>query len=243
MENNEFVSGMRAAGKLAAETLAFLKPIAVAGVTTNQLDAEAYNFIVSRGATPAPLNYKGFPKSICTSVNDIICHGIPNDIPLTDGDCINIDVTVLLNGYHGDTSVSLVVGKPDSPLVEAARKATMAGIKAIRPGGTIGDIGFAINKSVTRSGFHVVEEIGGHGIGTVFHDAPFVYSYGKKGRGEILKPWTCITIEPLVIERRESLESVKIENSEIQLHRANGSLSAQFEHTVLITDTGYEILT
>lgn len=240
---NEFVDGMRAAGKLAASTLPHLRDMVKPGVTTNELDAAAFSFITAAGGIPAPLNYKGFPKSICTSVNEVVCHGVPDNTSLKNGDYINVDVTVILNGYHGDTSFSMIVGMEDSDLIVAARKATMAGISAIKPGATIGDIGFAINKSATRSGFFATPEIGGHGIGLIFHDEPFVYSVGKKGRGERLKPGTCITIEPLVLERYESIESRKIPNSEILIHTANGARSAQFEHTVLITDTGYEILT
>lgn len=238
-----FEDGMRAAGKLAALTLLHLQNLVKPGVTTNALDKAAYDFIMANHAIPAPLNYKGFPKSICTSVNEVVCHGIPNDIPLKENDHINIDVTVILNGYHGDTSISMVVGMKDSNLIIAARKATMAGIKAIVPGGTLGDIGFAINKSATRSGFYAAPEIGGHGIGLIFHDKPFVSSIGKKDRGEALEPGTCITIEPLILMRQENIESIPIPNSEIFIHKANGALSAQFEHTVLITEDGYEILT
>ena len=240
---SNFVDGMRAAGKLAASTLLHLHTLVKPGVTTNELDKAAYDFIIANGATPAPLGYKGYPKSICTSVNDVVCHGVPDDIPLKEGDHINVDVTVLLNGHHGDTSFSMVVGMQDSDLVIAARKATAAGIKAIGPGATLGDIGFAINKSATRSGFYATPDIGGHGIGLIFHDAPFVSSVGKKGRGEVLKPGTCITIEPLLFERREDVESIGIPNSEIQVYRAHGALSAQFEHTVLITEDGCEVLT
>lgn len=236
------IDGMHAAGKLAALTLLHLKSLVKPGITTNELDKAGYDFIIKGDGKPAPLNYKGFPKSICTSVNNTICHGIPDDVKLQLGDSINIDVTVILNGYHGDTSISMIVGMPDTPMIEAARKATMDGIKAIKPGATIGDIGFAINKSITRSGFYAVPEIGGHGIGTVFHDAPFVYSYGKKGRGEILKPGTCITVEPLIIEHNIQVEAEVIPGSQIELIKAK-CLSAQFEHTVLITETGFEILT
>ena len=240
---SEFIDGMRMAGSLAKLTLLHLRPMVVAGVTTNQLDKAAYDFIVAHGAKPAPLNYKGYPNSICTSVNEIVCHGLPNDIPLKDGDYINVDVTVLLNDYHGDTSFSCRVGMEDDDLINAARKATEAGIKAIKPGATTGDIGFAIYKSATRSGFFATPDIGGHGIGKVFHDSPFVPSHGKKGRGERLVPGTCITVEPLLFQRPENLESVSILNSEIEEYKAHGSMSAQFEHTVLITEDGYEILT
>lgn len=240
---SEFINGMRAAGKLAADTLNHVKDYVKPGVTTNELDKIVYDYIIANGGTPAPLNYKGYPKSICTSVNEVVCHGIPDDRPLKTGDHINVDVTVLLNGYHGDTSFSMVVGMEDNELIIAARKATEAGIKAIKPGATLGDIGFAITKSATRSGLYATPEIGGHGIGKIFHDKPFVSSVGKKGRGEVLKPGTCITIEPLILEKQAEIESIAIPNSEIFVHKANGVFSAQFEHTVLITEDGYDILT
>jgi methionyl aminopeptidase len=241
--SSDLVNGMRAAGKLAALTLLHLRNMVQPGITTNQLDQAASKFITDNGGIPAPLGYKGYPKSICTSVNEVVCHGIPDDIPLKEGDHINVDVTVILNGYHGDTSFSMVVGMEDNDLIIAARKATEAGIKAIKPGATLGDIGFAINKSATRSGFFATPEIGGHGINTIFHDSPFVPSYGKKGRGERLVPGMCITVEPLILQRQENISSFEIPNSEIYTHQANGSLSAQFEHTVLITEDGCEVLT
>lgn len=240
---SEFADGMRAAGKLAASTLLHLRSLVKAGVTTLELDKAAHDYIIASGGIPAPLNYKGFPNSICTSVNETVCHGVPNDRPLENGDYINVDVTVILNGYHGDTSFSCRVGMGDDDLIIAARKATEAGIKAIKPGATLGDIGFAINKSATRSGFFATPDIGGHGIGKIFHDTPFVPSYGKKGRGELLVPGTCITVEPLIFQRQENLGIRGISGSQIEEYTANGSMSAQFEHTVLITDEGYEILT
>ena len=240
---NEFVDGMRAAGKLAASTLLHLRPMVVAGATTNELDKAAYDFILAHGATPSPLGYKGYPKSICTSVNEVVCHGLPDDVPLKEGDHINVDVTVTLNGYFGDTSFSMVVGQPDSALVEAARQARDAGIKAIKPGATLGDIGFAINKSATRSGLFATPDIGGHSIGQFFHGPTFVPSHGKRGRGELLVPGTCITIEPLLLSRQGDIESIEIPNSDICVYKAGGAISAQFEHTVLITEDGYEILT
>ncbi len=240
---SDLANGMRQAGKLAALTLLHLRNLVKPGITTNDLDVAARNYIILNGGIPAPLNYKGFPKSICTSVNDIVCHGVPDDRPLQLGDYLNIDVTVIVNGYHGDTSWSMRVGMEDDALIEAARKATMAGIKAITPGATLGDIGFAINKAATRAGFYATPEIGGHGINTIFHDVPFVSSQGKKGRGEKLIPGTCITIEPLVLSIPVEIQSIEIPNSQILIHRAHGAMSAQFEHTVLITKDGHEVLT
>lgn len=239
----DFADGMRAAGKLASSTLLHLRNLIRPGITTNELDKAAYDYIVSNGGIPAPLTYKGYPKSICTSVNNTVCHGLPNDVPLKEGDYLNVDVTVILNGYHGDTSFSMRVGMEDDSLIIAARKATEAGIKAIKPGATLGDIGFAINRSATRNGFHAVPDIGGHGIGLIFHDKPFVPSVGKKGRGEVLKPGTCITVEPLILSKREDIKAIEIPDSEIFSYATSKAVSAQFEHTVLITDSGYEILT
>ena len=240
---SDLANGMRVAGKLAAATLLHLRSLVKPGITTNDLDAAARNYIILNGGIPAPLNYKGYPKSICTSVNETVCHGLPDDRPLQLGDYLNIDVTVIVNGYHGDTSWSMRVGMEDDDLIKAARKATEAGIKALVPGVTLGDIGFAINKAATRAGFYASPEIGGHGINTIFHDKPFVASQGKKGRGEILTPGMCITIEPLILQRAEEIESINIKDSQILIHRANGSMSAQFEHTVLITKDGHEVLT
>ena len=241
--SKSFEQGMRDAGKLAAATLLHLRPLVIAGTTTLQLDKAAHDFITAHGAKPAPLGYKGFPNSICTSVNETVCHGVPNDIPLKDGDYINVDVTVLLDGFHGDTSFSCRVGMDDDEIIQTAKKCTEAGIKAIKPGATLGDIGFAIHKMATRNGFFATPEIGGHGIGKIFHDSPFVPSNGKKGRGEKLVPGTCITVEPLIFQRQENIVSREIPNSQIEEYTANGSMSAQFEHTVLITEDGYEILT
>ncbi|HEX4923302.1 MAG TPA: type I methionyl aminopeptidase [Bdellovibrionales bacterium] len=241
------IRGMEKAGRLAAETLKYLGQFATPGRTTLEIDKIAEDFIRSKGATPAPLNYHGFPRSICTSVNEVICHGVPDKTVLKEGDIVNIDVTVLLGGFHGDTSYTFYVGNVNDSakaITEAAKGAMNVGIEAIQPGGTTGDIGFEVNKYVTKKGFHVVREIGGHGIGTKFHDDPFVPSYGKKGKGDPLRAWRCITVEPMVNETSAPMKEHAIPGSSILWYTtADKCLSAQFEHTVLITDTGYEIMT
>lgn len=238
---------MEAAGRLAAETLNYVCSFVKAGVTTNELDKIAYDFTMSKGAKPAPLGYHGFPKSICTSVNDCICHGVPDDTPLKNGDIVNVDITCLKELFHGDTSRTVMVGDVTPAakrITEVAYDAMLMGIDQVAPGATTGDIGFAINKFCQMKGYYPVREIGGHGIGMIFHDEPFVPSYGKRGSGDRLKPWTCITVEPMVNETSARLKEFDIPNSTVlYYHTGDGSLSAQFEHTVLITDTGYQILT
>jgi methionyl aminopeptidase len=238
---------MRAAGKLAAETLLHAGKFVRAGITTNEINQIVHDFTLSHGATPAPLGYHGFPKSLCTSVNAVICHGVPDDTVLKDGDIVNIDVTCIKDGYFGDTSRTFFVGEVSEKakqITDAAEQAMWKGIEEVRPFATTGDIGFAINKYVTKRGYHVVREIGGHGIGKTFHDDPFVPSYGKKGRGPKLMPWCCITVEPMINETDAAIEEFDIPGSEIKYYlTGDRTLSAQFEHTVLITDTGYEIMT
>lgn len=238
---------MRAAGKLAARTLEHVAQYVRAGITTNEIDQIIHDFTLSHGATPAPLGYQGYPKSSCTSVNACICHGLPDNTVLKDGDIVNVDVTSILDGFYGDTSRTFFVGEVSETakvITDCAEKAMWKGIEEVKPFATTGDIGFAINKYVTKRGFHVVREIGGHGIGKVFHDDPFVPSYGKKGRGPKLVPWCCITVEPMINETNAVIEEFSIPGSEIKYYlTADRTLSAQFEHTLLVTDTGYEIMT
>lgn len=233
--------------RLAARTLkhagTFVKP----GITTDELDQIVSDFTLTNNANRACLGYNGYPKTICTSVNQVICHGLPGSMTLKEGDIINIDVTSEKDGFFGDCSATFFVGQVSDKakdLVQVAQEARDKGIEVIRPGGTTGDIGFAIDKFVTRKGYTTVKEIGGHGIGRKFHDEPFVPSYGKKGRGDVLVPWQCITVEPMVNEGRSEIKEVDIPGSTIKYYETiDGKLSAQFEHTILITDTGYEILT
>ena len=247
-KTKSFIEGMRKAGRLACETLHYVKPLIKEGVSTEEIDAQVHEYTLSRGATPAPLGYNGFPKSVCTSVNQCVCHGIPSKKEiLKSGDIINVDVTSILNGYHGDTSATFFVGEVSSEvaqLTQVAYHAMRKGIEQVVAGARVGDIGFAINKYVSRKGFFVVEEIGGHGIGLTFHEEPFVPSLGKKGKGYKLKPWTCITVEPMVNLTSSAIEEFSIPESTIKYYETKDKApSAQFEHTVLITDTGYEIMT
>ncbi len=241
------IKKMEMAGRFAAEVLRETGRHVRPGRTTNELDRIAYELTLERGCIPACLGYNGYPKTICTSVNGIICHGLPDETVLQEGDIVNIDVTCIKDGFHGDTSAMFFVGEVSErakSLAECAFDAMWKGIEEVRPFATTGDIGFAINKLVTKRGYFVVKEIGGHGIGSKFHMEPFVPSYGKKGRGEKLRPWTCITVEPMINETSAPIREHPIPQSSILYYStSDGALSAQYEHTVLITDTGYEILT
>lgn len=232
---------------MAAETLHYASQFIKPGVTTNEIDKIVHEYTLSKDATPAPLGYHGYPKSVCTSVNQCICHGIPDDRPLQEGDIVNLDVTTIKDGFFGDTSRTFLVGECSEEakkIVEVAYEAMYVGIDEVGPGNTTGDIGFAVNRFVTRKGYHVVKEIGGHGIGRVFHTDPFVPSHGKKGKGEVLRPWTCLTVEPMINQTGADIKELSIPNSSIKYYdTGDNTLSAQFEHTILITDTGYEILT
>jgi methionyl aminopeptidase len=233
--------------RLAARTLNYAGTFVRPGITTDELDKIVYDYTLSNNARPACLGYNGYPKTICTSVNSVVCHGLPDSTILKMGDIINIDVTSEKDGFFGDCSATFFVGpvsEAAKDLVNAALEARDRGIEAVRPGGTTGDIGFVIDRYVTRRGYTAVKEIGGHGIGKKFHDEPFVPSFGKKGRGDVLVPWQCITVEPMVNEGVAEFTEVDIPGSSIKYYEtADGKLSAQFEHTVLVTDTGYEILT
>ena len=236
--------GMRRAGHLAAQTLDFVTPYVKEGVTTQELNDVCHDFIVSHGAIPAPLNYKGFPKSICTSVNHVVCHGIPGAKKLKDGDIINIDVTVLKDGYHGDTSKMFFVGKP-SVLAERLVKITLEclyiGIQQVKPGAHFGDIGASIQAHAEKNRFTVVREYCGHGIGSVFHEEGFqVLHYGNAGTGMELVPGMTFTIEPMINEGKPDTKLLPDGWTVVTKDR---SLSAQWEHTLLVTDSGVEVLT
>lgn len=243
----EEIVKMKKVCRLAAETLVYIEKYIRPGITTNEIDKLVHDFTLTKGAVPAPLGYHGFPKSVCTSINSVICHGLPDETVLKEGDIINVDVTPKLDGFHGDSSKTFIVGKASEnaqKLVEAAHEAMMVGIAAITPKGFTGDIGFEINKFATRKGYSTVKEIGGHGIGRIFHDEPFVPSFGKKGKGDRLVPFHCITVEPMVNEGTDEVKEIAISGSSIKYYETGDKkLSAQFEHTVLITDSGYEILT
>jgi len=238
---------MEKAGQLAAQALAHVGRYVREGITTDELDKIANDFVLSHGATSAPLNYHGYPKSICTSVNHCICHGLPDKERLKTGDILNIDVTVLREGFHGDTSAMFFVGDVSDAakdICNAAYEAMWKGIEQVRPGATTGDIGFTINKYVTKRGYWVVKEIGGHGIGRTFHDDPWVPSFGKKGKGDELPPWVCITVEPMINQTAAPIKEFSIANSSIKYYETGDkTLSAQYEHTVLVTDEGHQVLT
>lgn len=236
--------GMRRAGKLAAETLDFITPHVQPGVTTEQLDKLCHDFIVEHGAVPAPLGYRGFPKSICTSVNHVVCHGIPTpNKKLANGDILNIDVTVILDGWHGDTSRMFFLGKVPvkaRKLVDVTYEAMMRGIETVRPGTTLGDIGHAIQSYAEEHRFSIVRDFCGHGLGRVFHDAPSVLHYGRPGRGVVLEEGMFFTIEPMVNAGRFEVKILEDGWTAVTRDR---SLSAQFEHSISVTATGYEIFT
>lgn len=235
---------MRVAGRLAAEVLDMVDEYVKPGVTTDELDHICHEYITKTlDAIPAPLNYRGFPKSICTSVNHVVCHGIPGAKTLKSGDTVNIDVTVIKDGYHGDTSRMFFVGKPG---IQAERLAAVAfesmwlGIEELAPGKHLGDVGAAIQAHVEQNRFSVVREYCGHGIGRVFHEDPQVLHYGVRGTGAELKSGMTLTVEPMV---NAGKRHVKLLNDGWTVVTKDHSLSAQWEHTVLVTDDGYEVLT
>jgi methionyl aminopeptidase len=234
---------MRRAGRLAAETLDFIGPHVQPGVTTGVLDRLCHEFIVDHGAIPAPLGYRGFPKSICTSVNHVVCHGIPGDKRLEPGDILNIDVTTIMDGWHGDTSRMFVVGQAAvkaRKLIDVTYEAMMRGIRVVRPGATVGDIGHAIQTYAENHRFSVVRDFCGHGLGKVFHDAPSILHYGKAGTGATLKSGMFFTIEPMINAGRFDVKVLPDGWTAVTKDR---SLSAQFEHSIGVTETGYEIFT
>jgi methionyl aminopeptidase len=235
--------GMRRAGRLAAEALDMITPHVRPGVSTEELDRICHEFILAHGATPAPLGYRGFPKSICTSVNHVVCHGIPGDRVLAEGDVLNIDVTVILDGWHGDSSRMYVAGQIGTKarlLLDVTYESMMRGIAAIRPGATLGDIGHAIQAFVERHRFSVVRDFCGHGIGRRFHEPPNVLHFGRPGEGPVLRPGMFFTVEPMVNAGRPD---VKILDDGWTAVTRDRSLSAQFEHMVGVTETGVEIFT
>lgn len=244
----EEIKKMTVACRIAADTLTYLDKYVKAGISTQEIDELANDFMMSRGAKSACIGYHGYPKYTCTSVNEVVCHGLPDvNTILKEGDIINVDVTSWIDGFFGDTSKMYMIGNVSAEardLVETAMMARDKGIEAITPNGFTGDIGFEINKLVTRKGYTTVKEIGGHGVGRKFHEEPFVPSFGKKGKGDRLIPFHCITVEPMVNQGVEDVVEFNINDSSIKYYNtADGLLSAQFEHTVLVTDTGYEILT
>lgn len=239
----EAFDGMRKAGRLAAETLDMIAGHVKPGVTTEELDRLCHAFITERGGIPAPLNYRGFPKSICTSINHVVCHGIPGDKAVRDGDIMNIDVTVILDGWHGDTSRMFPVGKPklkSRRLIDVTYEAMMRGIAVVKPGARLGDIGQAIQEFAEAERCSVVRDFCGHGLGRVFHDAPNVLHYGTQGAGVELKAGMFFTVEPMI---NLGGWQVKILEDGWTAVTRDRSLSAQFEHSIGVTPNGYEIFT
>ena len=245
----EEIERMRVAGRLAAEVLDFIAPHVRPGVTTGELDRLCHEFMTHvQGTTPAPLNYappgyRPFPRSICTSVNHQVCHGIPGERVLKNGDIVNIDITVIKDGWHGDTSRMFYVGEPSLParrLCEVTYECMWAGIAQIRPGARLGDIGHAIQTHAEKHGFSVVREFCGHGIGRRFHEEPQVLHYGKPGTLDALAPGMIFTVEPMINAGRREIRELA---DGWTIVTKDHSLSAQWEHTVLVTEAGYEILT
>jgi len=240
----EEVEKMRIAGRLAAEVLRMIRPHVQPGVTTGELDRICHEYIVNvQQAIPAPLNYKGFPRSICTSVNHQVCHGIPGDKKLKKGDIVNIDITVIKDGFHGDTSKMFYIGEPSiqaKRLVQITHECLLKGIAMVRPGIRLGDIGHAIQQHAEAHGFSVVREYCGHGIGREFHEDPQVLHYGQPGTGMSLEPGMTFTIEPMI---NAGKREVKLLPDNWTVVTRDHSLSAQWEHTVLVTDKGREVLT
>ena len=249
IKNSAEIEGMRLAGRLGAEVLDFITPHVKPGVTTGELDRLCHEYMVEvQQTTPAPLDYappgyRPFPKSICTSVNHQVCHGIPGEKVLKNGDVLNIDVTVIKDGWHGDNSRMFYVGEPSIAarrLCEITYECMWAGIEQVRPGATIGDIGHAIQKLAEASGYSVVREFCGHGIGRRFHEEPQILHYGRPGLGERLVPGMIFTVEPMINAGRREVRELA---DGWTIVTKDHSLSAQWEHTVLVTDTGFEILT
>ncbi len=236
--------GMRKAGRLAAEVLDMIGEHVRPGVSTEEINTRCHDMIVAAGATPAPLGYRGFPKSICTSVNHVVCHGIPGEYKLKDGDIVNIDVTVIVDGWHGDTSRMYWAGEPKvlgKRLTQVTYDAMMKGIEQVRPGATLGDIGHAIQTMAESHRFSVVRDYCGHGLGKIFHTAPSVLHYGKPGKGLVLKEGMFFTIEPMI--NAGHYATILNKHDGWTVTTRDKSLSAQFEHSLGVTATGCEIFT
>ena len=238
------IEGIRVSSQMAAETLLLVGEKLRAGMTTDEIDKIVHEDTIRRGAYPSPLNYKGFPKSVCTSVNDIVCHGIPDGTVLKNGDIVNVDVTTFYKGFHGDTSATFYIGTPSPEakhVVETCRKALDLGIAEVKDGARLGDIGAAIQEYVESEGCSVVRDFVGHGIGRRFHEPPQVKHYGKRGSGDRIRDGMVFTIEPMVNAGRFEVEIDPKDKWTVRT--ADGSLSAQFEHTIVVTKNGCEVLT
>jgi methionyl aminopeptidase len=249
LKSSEEIAGMREAGRLASELLDYLTPHVRAGITTQEIDQLAHEYMINEQKTiPATLNYAPpghtpYPASLCTSVNHVVCHGIPGEKKLKECDIVNIDVTVIKDGYHGDTSRMFCIGKPSiqaKRLVDVTYEAMWRGIRAVRPGAHLGDIGSSIQRYAESNGFSVVREFCGHGIGRKFHEEPQILHYGRPGTGMKLAPGMIFTVEPMINAGRPGIRCLA---DGWTIVTADHSLSAQWEHTVLVTEDGFEILT
>jgi len=243
IKNPREIELMREVGRLAGDSLCAVAEILKPGITTEEINTFVHADTLRKGARPAPLNYRGFPKSVCTSINEVVCHGIPGPRVLKDGDIINVDITHVYKGFHGDTSATFYIGEPNKEarhVTEVSRKCLEIGIQQVRPGARVGDIGAAIQEFAEAQGCSVVRDFVGHGIGRVFHDEPKVSHYGPGGRGARLKPGMTFTIEPMI---NLGTWEVKILADDWTAVTTDGKLSAQFEHTVLVTPDGCEVLT
>lgn len=241
--NDEQIEGVKKAGHITATILNKVGELVKEGVTTEEINTFVHNYTIELGAVPAPLNYMGFPKSVCTSINEVVCHGIPEERKLKNGDIVNIDVTSILNGYYGDASRMYIVGEASEEaknLVKVAKECLEIGMEQVKPYATVGDIGYAINKHAKKHGYSVVREYGGHGIGLKFHEEPFVDHVGKASTGMVLIPGMIFTIEPMI---NEGTFRCKVLDDGWTALTADGKLSAQWEHTIVVTEDGYEILT
>jgi len=239
----EQIEGIRRAGQLVIETLDLVAPHIRPGITTDEINTMVHDFTIRNGAVPAPLNYRGFPKSVCVSINEVICHGIPGDRPFKDGDIVNVDVTSILNSYYADASKTFFVGTPGADaqkIVNVSRQCLAEGVATVMPGNTVGDIGYAIQSYAEGQGCSVVREFVGHGVGIDFHEAPQIPHYGKPGIGVRLVPGMVFTIEPMINLGKKEL--VVLDDGWTAVTK-DGSLSAQFEQTLMVTDSGVESLT
>jgi methionyl aminopeptidase len=242
IKTEQQIAGIARACQLSKQILNMVGKKITAGINTNEVNQWVHEYTIQHGAIPAPLNYEGFPKSVCTSPNNVICHGIPNNTPLQDGDILNVDVTTILDGYYGDVSQMFLVGEPSPEareLVRVARECLYLGIEQVKPFNRIGDIAYAIEQHANRHGYSVVQDYGGHGVGLDFHEEPFVQHYGDRDCGMVLVPNMVFTIEPMI--NVGSYKCKKLSDGWTTI-TVDGSLSAQWEHTVRVTDTGVEIL-
>lgn len=244
IKSQEEIKKMRVAGALAADVLIMIEPHVKPGITTDELNTICHDYIVNKQhAIPAPLNYHGFPKSICTSINHVVCHGIPSNETIKNGDILNIDVTVIKDGYHGDTSKMFLIGNPSEQAIHLsniAHECLFIGIDLVKPGARLGDIGYAIQKHAEKHGYSVVRDYCGHGIGQLFHEEPEVPHYGVPGTGIVLRPGMTFTIEPMVNQGKHHTRLLRDDWTVVTKDKR---LSAQWEHTLLVTETGVDILT